>query len=279
MIGASYFDVLGVAINRGRALNEADGAPGAENVVIGQLMADRYFPGEDPIGRRIRFVMRDDEKEPQPWRTIVGVSAPFLQGSANDAFRNAVVYTPLRQTAPRTASILIRSSLSPVSVMGAVRGVVQSLDGDQPVFNVETIASVFETERSIYRIFSTLFLVLASIGLVLSAVGVYGVMAYAVTQRTQEIGLRMAIGARRWDVSWLFLKRGLVQLALGLAIGLPAALALGTVARFNLVEVEPSDPVTMIGITLVLVVVALLACVVPARKAARVDPMNALRAE
>ncbi len=120
---------------------------------------------------------------------------------------------------------------------------------------------------------------LASIGLVLSAVGVYGVMAYAVTQRTQEIGVRMAIGARRWDVAWLFLKRGFMQLALGLAIGLPAALALGSVAQFRLVEIEPSDPVTMIGITVVLIAVALTACVLPARRAARVDPMIALRSE
>jgi putative ABC transport system permease protein len=105
------------------------------------------------------------------------------------------------------------------------------------------------------------------------------VMAYAVTQRTQEIGVRMAIGARRWDVSWLFLRRALVQLALGLAIGLPSALALATVARFRLVEVEPTDPITIVAITLVLTIVAMVACVLPARKAARVDPVIALRAE
>jgi ABC-type antimicrobial peptide transport system permease subunit len=104
-------------------------------------------------------------------------------------------------------------------------------------------------------------------------------MAYAVTQRTQEIGVRMALGAKRWDVSWLFLKRGLVQLALGLGLGLPAALGLASVARFQLVEIEPSDPVTMIGITVILVAVALASCLLPARKAAKVDPMTALRSE
>ena len=185
-------------------------------------MANRHFAGEDPIGRRIRFVPRGetsaldtDAAFTQSWRTIVGVSAPFLQGSSDDAFRSPVVYLPLRQSAPRTASVVIRSALPPGTIMTAVRGAVQSIDADQPVFKIETIAAVLENERLIYRIFSTLFGMLASIGLILSAVGVYGVMAYAVTQRTQEIGVRMAIGAKRWDVSWLFLKRGLVQLAAG----------------------------------------------------------------
>jgi ABC-type antimicrobial peptide transport system permease subunit len=163
--------------------------------------------------------------------------------------------------------------------MTAVRGAAQSIDPDQPVFNIETVAAVFENERIVYRIFATLFGLLAAIGLVLSAVGVYGVTAYAVTQRTQEIGVRMAVGAERRQVSWLFLKRAVAQLAISLAIGLPAALALATVARFQLVEIEPSDPVTMIGITVVLAAVAIASCLVPVRNAARVDPAIALRSE
>ena len=286
-VSPRYFAVLGVALERGRALSDADGAPGAENVVVSQAFVNRYFPGEDPIGRRIRFMPRDDSGTlaaedaafTAPWRTIVGVSAPFLQGDANEAFRSPAVYVPLRQSAPRTASLIVRSSLPPGSVMTAVQTAVRALDADQPVFPIETIAHVFANERSIWQIFATLFAVLALIGLVLSAVGIYGVMAYAVTQRTQEIGVRMAIGARRWDVSWMFLKKGLVQLGIALAVGLPAAIGLGSLARFQLVDIEPTDPVTMIGITLVVVAVALTACVVPARKAARVDPLIALRSE
>jgi putative ABC transport system permease protein len=285
-ISPRYFDVLGVSLSRGRALTAADGVPGAENVVISDAMAARYFPGEDPIGQRIKFVPRpalqaldEDAAFAAPWRTIVGISAPFLQGSSDDAFRSAMVFVPLRQSAPRRASAVVRTNLPPGDVMTAVRAAVQSIDIDQPVFNIETVASIFESERSIFQIFATLFGLLAAIGLVLSSVGIYGVMAYAVTQRTQEIGVRMAIGAKKWDVTWLFLKRGLIQLALGLGIGLPAALAFASVARFQLVEIEPSDPVTMIGITIVVTVVALTACVLPARRAARVDPMNALRAE
>jgi len=279
MVTPGYFDLLGVPIVLGRGFSNTDGLPGAENVVVNHVFVDRYFPGEDPVGRRIRFVMRDDEKDPQPWRTIIGVSAAFHQGNDNDAFRSPVAYLPFRQSTPRVASLMIRSALPPSSVMAAVRAAVRSIDADQPVFTIETMESAIANERSIYRIFSTLFAVLATIGLVLSAIGVYGVIAYAVTQRTQEIGVRMAIGANRWDVSWMFLRKGLLQLGVALLIGLPVTIGLGTVAQLRLVQVAPNDPTTIVTITLLLGAVALIACVVPARKAARVDPITALRSE
>jgi putative ABC transport system permease protein len=160
-----------------------------------------------------------------------------------------------------------------------VREVMRAIDADQPVFSIETLGQVFANERSLYRIFATLFAVLAAIGLALSAVGTYGVIAYAVAQRTREIGVRMAIGASRRDVTWLFLRKGLLQLAVALAIGLPAALGLGAVTRLRLVDIEAHDPVTVAAITALLSAVALIACVLPARKAAHVDPLTALRAE
>jgi predicted permease len=280
-ITPTYFEVLGVAINRGRPFTTSDGSPGSENAIISQVMADRHFRGEDPIGRRIRFVPRGDDpnEPPQPWRTIVGITAPFLQGSTDEAFRSSVVYLPFRQSTPQASSILIRSALPPADVMAAVRQAVQAIDLDQPVFSIETVASTLQNEQLFHRLFAAVFGLLAAIALVLSAVGVYGVMAYAVTQRTQEIGVRMAIGAQRWQVSWIFLRRSLTQLAIGLAIGLPAALGLGRLVRFQLVEIEPNDPVTMIGITVVLILVALASCLVPLRKATRVDPVIALRSE
>jgi predicted permease len=279
-VSPRYFATLGVGVIRGRGIESADSAPGSTNVVINQLMAERFFPGKDPLGQQIRFVPRRDEPDvPQPWRTIVGVVPTIQQGNANDAFHNAVVYRPFLHTPDRTSSLLVRSSLPAASVMAAVRDVVKDIDADQPVFAIETIEHVFANERSIFRIFATLFAALAAIGLMLSALGIYGVIAYSVTQRTQEIGVRMAIGARRWDVAWLFLKKGLVQLALALVIGLPAAIGLGALAQFQLVEIEPTDPITIISITIVLTLVALTACLLPARKAAKTDPMNALRAE
>jgi putative ABC transport system permease protein len=280
-VSPRYFETLGVNMTRGRGIELTDAAPNAANVVINQLMADRFFPGEDPIGRQLRFVPRLDEPHapPQPWRTIVGVVPTFQQGGDDDAFRTAVVYLPFLHAPDRTSSLIIRSALPPASVMAAVRSVMRTIDADQPVFTIETLEQVFANERSIYRIFSTLFALLAGIGLVLSAVGIYGVIAYAVTQRTQEIGVRVAIGAGRWDVTWLFLRKGLVQLALALAIGLPAAVALGAIAQLRLVGIEPTDAATLIGITVVLTTVALVSCVVPARKASKVDPLVALRAD
>ena len=234
-------------------------------------------------GRRIRFVRRandDDSQAPDPtWRTIVGISGPILQGSPRDAYRNAVVYAPFRQETPRTSSLLIRSAMPPATVMDAVRRAVQAVDRDQPVFTIQTVEQLLSEERSIYRIFAVLFVLLASIALVLSSVGLYAVMAYAVTQRTQEIGVRMAIGAQRWQVSWMFLQRGLLQLSIGLALGIPIALALARIARLQLVEIEPADPLTFVAVAVLLALVSLLACVLPARRATRVDPLTALRSD
>jgi predicted permease len=280
-VSPGYFDTLGIDVVRGRGFEAVDALPGAASVVINQLMADRFFGGEDPIGRQLRFVPRNDEPgaPPQVWRTVVGVVPTFQQGDDSDAFLSPVVYLPFLNVPERTASLIVRSTLPPAGVMAAVRTVVQSIDADQPVFSIETLDQVFANERSIYRIIATLFVALATIGLVLSALGIYGVIAYAVTQRTQEIGVRVAIGAGRWDVAWLFLKKGLTQIALALLIGLPAALGLGIIARFQLVMIEENDPVTLIGIAVVMSVVALTACLIPVRKAARVDPVIALRSE
>ena len=177
-ISPSYFDVLRVGIARGRGFTSADGAPGSEHAIISHAMAERHFPGEDPIGRRVRFVPREDEREPpQPWRTIVGVTAPFLQGDTSEAFRSPVMFLPHRQNTPRTASILIRSPLPPAQVLSAVQKVLQSIDSDQPLRDINTLAAAMAFEQLFHRIFSSVFGLLATIGLVLSAVGVYGVMA------------------------------------------------------------------------------------------------------
>jgi putative ABC transport system permease protein len=278
-ITPGYFDVLGVPMARGRDLTAGDGAAGAENVVISQRMAERYFTGDDPVGRRIRFTPRSSDEPAQPWRTIVGVSAPFTQGSMDEAFRSAVVFLPLRQQRPRAASLIVRSALPPNDVMAAVRSAVQAIDNDQPVFTIETLDSAIRFERLFHSLFGSVFGILAAIGVMLSAIGIYSVMAYAVTQRTQEIGVRMAVGAQRHHVSWLFLKRCLAQLAIALAIGLPGAIALGQLVSFSLVEITPGDPITIAGISIAVIAIALASCVIPVRRAARVDPVIALRAE
>lgn len=161
--------------------------------------------------------------------------------------------------------------------MNAVRREVAAVDPDQPVFTVQTLEQMQAQATWPYRIFGTLFAVFALIALVLSAVGLYAVMAYAVTQRTQEIGVRMALGAGSQQISWLVLRRGLVQLGIGLGLGLAGAYGLSQVLTQILAGVSPTDPVTFISITVLLAAVALAACLIPARRATRVDPLVALR--
>jgi ABC-type antimicrobial peptide transport system permease subunit len=163
--------------------------------------------------------------------------------------------------------------------MDAVRKVVQSVDPDQPVFSIQTLDEMLADSRWPFRVFGTIFAIVAFVALALSAVGLYAVMAYAVSQRTQEIGLRMALGADSEQMSWLILKRGLVQLAIGLILGLAGALGLSGVLRGLLIGVTPTDPVTFATITLLLTAIAMAACYLPARRAARVDPLIALRSD
>jgi ABC-type antimicrobial peptide transport system permease subunit len=213
------------------------------------------------------------------WRTIVGISPSIRHNEARDMQPNAAMYLPYRQEPPAGASLLVRSGLPPASVMDAVRKVVQSVDADQPVFTIQTLDEMLAESRWPFRVFGSIFAIVAFVALALSAVGLYAVMAYSVTQRTQEIGLRMALGAESREVSWLILKRGLLQLAIGLTLGLAGAIALTRVMRQLLVGVTATDPVTFAAITGLLTIVAIGACLLPVRRATRVDPLIALRAD
>jgi ABC-type antimicrobial peptide transport system permease subunit len=213
------------------------------------------------------------------WRTIVGISPVMRHSNPQDADPIAAVYVPYRQDPPRGVILLARSRLEPGSVMNAVRREVQALDQDQPVFTVQTMNQMLAQAMWPYRVFGSLFALFAVIALVMSSVGLYAVMAYSVTQRTMEIGVRMAVGAEGRQVSWLILRRGLVQLALGMTIGLGGAFALSRVLRGLLVQTTPTDPVTFVTITVILTTVAVAACVLPARRATHVDPLVALRSE
>ncbi len=280
-ISPRFFDVIGVPIARGRMFREADGAPGSETVIVNERLASTFFPSENPIGKRLRF----QQLQPGPgrpldvWRTIVGVSRSIPHGSRQQYEPAPVIYLPARQDPPLRASLLVRSALPPASVIEAVRREVQAIDRDQPVVTIQTLDQMLAQDRWPYRVFGGLFAIFALIGLGLSAMGLYAVMAYSVTQRTQEIGVRMTLGADRREVSWLVLKRGLGQLAIGLTVGLAGALALSRVMRRLLVEITPSDPVTFLSITTLLTCVSIAACLLPARRATRVDPVVALRAE
>ena len=218
--------------------------------------------------------------QPPPiWWTVVGVSPSIRHSNPQDPSQTAVVYLPYRQDPPGFATLMVRSRLEPGAVMSEVRRAVQSIDQDQPVFTIQTVEQTLARQMWPFRVFGTLFAIFAVIALTLSAVGLYAVMAYSVTQRTQEIGVRMALGAGANQVLWLVLRRGLVQIAIGVTIGLTGAMFASKALGSLLVQVTPRDPATFAGISTLLVLVAIAACVIPARRASRVDPLVALRTE
>jgi putative ABC transport system permease protein len=281
IVSPGFFRATGIEVVRGRSFTDTDGTAGSEVLVVDQAFVAAHFGSEDPIGRRVRFPAREPSpKDPAPvWRTIVGVSRTVedLPNPGGIPIRGAA-YVPHRQEPPAGAVLLVRSSLDPTTVMNAVRREVQLIDPDQPVFTVQTIDQMMAQATWPYRVFGSLFAIFALIALVLSAVGLYAVMAYSVTQRTNEIGVRMALGADKRRVSWLVLRRGIVQLAIGLILGLAGALGLSTVLTDLLATgVPPRDPLTFVLISVLLTAVALAACLIPARRATRVDPLVALR--
>jgi putative ABC transport system permease protein len=285
VVSPAFFDVAGVSVLRGRGLTEADGGPGGEVAVINQQFAAEHFKNEDPIGKRFRFMQAapaaGQPAQPAPvWRTIVGIVPTIRHVQLQDTDSLSVAYVPLRQEAPGFSSVIIRSSVPAEALTNAVRKEVQAIDPDQPVSNPRTMEYSMQQQMWPYRVFGTLFTIFAAIGLVLSAVGLYAVMAYAVTQRTQEIGVRMALGAQGKQVTWMVLKRGLVQLALGLVLGLAGGYFAGQALPSRiLVQTTATDPWTFVAITALLSAVAITACLVPARRAMRVDPLVALRAD
>jgi putative ABC transport system permease protein len=284
-ISPTFFTAVGVSVVRGRAFTDADGATGSETAIINERMAADHFKGEDPVGKRIRFMQPpprpgDPPQTPQPWRTIVGVSRTIEHSPPQDDGSRSTIYVPYRQDAPGFGMVLVRTALPPNSVMDAVRREVAAVDPDQPVFNLRTVDQMLAQGMWPFKVFGTLFAVFAFIGLLLSAVGLYAVMAYSVTQRTQEIGVRMALGAQGQQVTWMILKRGLIQLGIGLVLGLGGGYFAGSALPSRiLVNTKTTDPVTFVAITVLLSAVAIAACLIPARRAMRVDPLVALRAE
>ncbi|MEO5895121.1 MAG: FtsX-like permease family protein, partial [Vicinamibacterales bacterium] len=281
IVNQGFFRTTGIGVVAGRQFSADDGRPGFETLVVDQRFAARHFAGEDPIGHRIRFSVREPTAgDPPPvWRTIVGISRIVEElPQPGNTQASGAVYTPMRQDPPSGAVLLVRSRVDPGAMMAAVRREVQAVDPDQPVFTVQTVEQIMAQSTWPFRVFGTLFAIFALIALVLSAVGLYAVMAYSVTQRTQEIGVRMALGAERGQVSWLVMKRGLAQLALGLTLGLGGAYALsGVLEQILVTGIKSKDPVTFASITVLLIVVAAAACLVPALRASRVDPLVALR--
>jgi putative ABC transport system permease protein len=275
VVDAPYFETVQLGLVRGRSFTATDGLPGKETVVVNQRFAAKYFPHQDPLGKRIRIFWQGD----RPWLTVVGVSQDMRQQRPNLPEMEPVAYVPFPARPLSNDALVIRSAVSPTSLTSAVRKEIQAIDGELPVFAVMTLAANFDQQRWQYRVFGSLFAIFAAIALLLSAVGLYAVMAYSVTRRTQEIGLRLAMGASTQNILLMVLKQGLRQLAIGIGIGLLAAFGVARVMKTLLVQVSPNDPVTFGAISAVLLAVGIFACWLPARRAMKVDPMVALRYE
>ena len=278
-----YFQSLDLAIRRGRGFTDADGAPGAEAVIVNEPFVTRYFPDSDPLGARLRLGQDLDRgtEDPQAlWLTIVGVSPPvFQQSPQQDLSVQPTVYIPFRQEPPVGFTVLARSRALGETVVAAIRNELRQLDPDLPLYNIRTLDEILAQRNWPYRVFGTLFASFAVIALLISCVGIYAVTAHGVGQRTQEIGMRMALGAGQRDILWLVLRHGLVRIGIGVVLGVIAAVGISRVLASVLVNTSATDPTTFMSICLLLGTVTLLACFVPARRATRLDPVDALRTE
>ncbi len=272
-ISPDYFQTLGIPLLKGRLLTESDTADRPGIAVIDAAMARQFFPNEDPIGKRILIGIRD--RGP---REIVGIVGNVRQTSL-DAEAGPHMYIPYYQTPLSYATLLVRTLADPNAASAAVKHEVLAVDPRQPIYSIRAMEQIISNSLADRRFNLTLLGIFAGVALMLAAIGIYGVMSYSVTQRTREIGIRVALGAQGSDVLRLVVGQGLRLVALGVALGLLAALALTRLMKSLLYSVSATDPVTFIVIALLLTSVALLACYLPARRATKVVPLVALRCE
>jgi putative ABC transport system permease protein len=294
-IGDRYFETLGLMLRRGRGLTRDDARPGQEAIVVNERFAARYFSGVDPIGRRVRLPEVSADAAPGPWFTIAGVSPSVRQEPVNDA--EPIVYLPLPLIARPSVDIAViaRGSAIGSAASGAastgsgdrgdgiaaasrvIRDAVRALDADAAIYQVQSVQRLSEMSRWNHRVIGTLLTIFALVATMLSALGLYAVTSYGMAQRTAEIGLRMALGARPSAIAWLFVRRTLILVAIGVALGAVGAAGAGQIIRGLLVRTSASDPVTLTATIVLLAAVAIAACLIPARRAARLDPLAALR--
>jgi putative ABC transport system permease protein len=278
LVTADYFRVMGIPLIGGRVFSDTDDEAATPVALINQTFASRFFPNENPIGQHLRFGSAN------PWSTIVGVVGD-VRGFGLDKQPNSEIYFPYQQQSllpyhplPHM-HLVVRAASDPSALAATVLGAVRELDKDLPPPSAQTMETVLATSIAERRSNMLLLGAFALLALILAGVGVYGVISYAVAQRTQEIGVRMALGARPLDIITLVMRNGMSLVLIGIAIGIVGALALTRWMASLLFEVSATDPLTFAVIALLLALVAWLACWIPAWRATQVDPMVALRHE
>jgi len=280
-VTSSYFRTLDIHLLRGRTFNGHDSQGGAPVTVINEEMAKRYFKGEDPLGKRIliqEILYGQPGLGPEiPWE-VVGIVDDEQTGSLADT-KSPGVYVTFDQSPTNDVSMVLRGSLDPRTLTSAINAAVHEIDKDQSIADLATLEQIKSGTVASDRMQTMLLAIFAALALLLAAIGIYGVISYSVTQRTHELGIRAALGASRGSLLAMVIRRGMRWTLIGLAIGVAGALALTRLLGSLLFGISPRDPVTLIVVAAVLSAVALLACYIPARRAAGVDPMVALRYE
>jgi putative ABC transport system permease protein len=272
VVTADYFATIGTPLLRGRTFSPNDTRDAPPVLMIDQTMAERWFPNEDPIGKRVRI-------NNNVWRTVVGIVPRLKVYGFNDAVPLPQSYLPQAQQPQNALTILLRTKLPAQTFERPLRQIVASLDPAQPIFDVRSMQERVEETWAAPRLMTFLLSTFAGLALLLAVVGLYGVMAYNGIRRMREIGVRLALGARRQQIVSMMLTQGMRLLGIGLVIGFIAALIASRVLRSLLFEVSATDPLVYAGVSLMLGVAAALACWIPARRASRVDPIITLRAE
>lgn len=272
VVTPGYFQTMSIPVLKGRSFTEQDRENTPNVIVVNEALASRYWLNQDAVGKRLGF-----EEEPK-WRQIVGVVGN-VKHRALETEAMPEVYFPYQQSPGNFMNLVVHTTSDPVSMIPAIRSQVLSIDKDQPVADIMTMEERLARSVASSRFVMLLLSSFSVLALGLAALGIYGVMAYLVAQRTQEIGVRMALGAQRRDVLKLVVGKGMALAIIGTTIGLGASLALTRLMRSLLFEVTPTDWITFVVASMVLLSVAVLACYIPARRATKVDPLIALRYE
>ena len=270
----NYFKAMGIPVLRGRAFTDQDRAGSPPVIIVNETLARKYWPNTDAVGKRMRYT---GPLEQNPWMQVVGV-AKDVKHEMNLPITEDF-YVPHAQDAWLSMVLVAKTKVDPAAMAAPIRQQVWSIDKDQPVFDVKTMRDVRAISLTLYSFSSVMLSIFAGVALLLAAIGIYGVMSYAVTQRTQEIGIRMALGARAADVLKLVVRNGMSLAVIGAVVGLAGAYALTRLLASLLVGVTPTDSFTFLTVTFGLLLIALLACYIPARRATKVDPLVALRYE
>jgi putative ABC transport system permease protein len=271
----NFFKTLSISLRQGRTFTETD-RPGSLTVVlVNQSFVDKFFKNTDPIGRRIRLGAPTGST---PWMTIVGVVGNTFTGDQENPL-SPVIFQPLAQARSQFVYISARTAGPPLSVTQGVRDAIASLNPDIPLYWVQTLESAIAQSLWFVRVFGSMFLIFGFVALFLASIGLYAVMSFSVSRRTREVGIRMALGAQSRDVVRMIFGQGLIQLGVGMTVGLAFAFGISRLMSVVLFQVQPRDPTIFGGVAAVFVAVGLLACFVPASRATRVDPLVALRSD